>query len=66
METGKQLMHRFQTRDECSDQVPGIVIAHGGWTNGAAALTTGLRAFVYGETPPATPTLPFGRWKSAS
>jgi hypothetical protein len=48
------------------DQVPGIVIAHGGWQSSAKSIGSGLRAFVYGEKVPASPTLPFGRWKGAS
>jgi hypothetical protein len=46
--------------------VPGIVV-----TDGGAGVRTDLkgprvRAFVYGESQPSSPTLPFGRWKHAS
>lgn len=49
-----------------SGNVPGIVIADGGFGSRRAQELPRLRAFVYGEQVPVTPTLPFGRWKSAS
>jgi hypothetical protein len=52
--------------DQRIGEVPGILITHGGWRTGADILSVGLRAFVYGEKLPASPTLPFGRWKRAS
>lgn len=51
-------------RGRAAREVPGIVIAHAGWRTGER--TAGVRAFVYGERQPSTPTLPFGRWKKAS
>ncbi len=45
---------------------PGIVIADGGVGSRLAGQHPRVRAFVYGERIPATPTLPFGRWKVAS
>ena len=49
----------------CSD-VPGIVIAFGTTWEAAGPSVPALRAFVYGEKLPTSPTLPFGRWKKAS
>jgi hypothetical protein len=54
-------------RDKVTQEkdVPGIVIAFG--SSAAAGLhAAGVRAFVYGEQLPSSPTLPFGRWKAAS
>jgi hypothetical protein len=62
----KNLGTGIMGRGERTDEVPGIVIAHGGWTPKTESLKAGLRAFVYGEKLPASPTLPFGRWKRAS
>lgn len=42
---------------------PGIVIADGGEAARLSGQLPRVRAFVYGERIPATPTLPFGRWK---
>jgi hypothetical protein len=46
--------------------VPGIVIQDGGQGHEAALKAPRVSAFIYGEKLPASPTLPFGRWKSAS
>jgi hypothetical protein len=48
------------------DDVPGIVIQDGGAGHLAAQSGPRVRAFVYGESEPALPMLPFGRWKVAS
>jgi hypothetical protein len=48
------------------DDVPGIVIQDGGAGLLAAQSGPRVRAFVYGESVPTLPTLPFGRWKVAS
>lgn len=45
---------------------PGIVIADGGMGGRALLQAPRVRAFVYGEELPSSPTLPFGRWKRAS
>jgi len=52
-------------RPGCSD-APGIVIAFGAPSDNAGPRVPALRAFVYGEKLPTSPTLPFGRWKQAS
>jgi hypothetical protein len=57
---------RAARRGVRAEEVPGIVIAHGGWALAPEGFGAGLRAFVYGEKLPASPTLPFGRWKNAS
>lgn len=44
----------------------GIVITDGGFGSRVARELPRVRAFVYGERMPAVPTLPFGRWRSAS
>jgi hypothetical protein len=46
--------------------VPGIIIRD--WTPERPGVLHGprVRAFVYGETEPSLPTLPFGRWRTAS
>ena len=44
----------------------GIVIADGGLGNRTRWRSPLVRAFVYGEEPADSPTLPFGRWKRAS
>ena len=45
---------------------PGILIADGGVGSLADRRHPRVVAFVYGEAMPASPTLPFGRWKRAS
>ncbi|GEM_PF-1523793 len=49
-----------------SGDAPGIIIADGGVGSRLSGQHPRVRAFVYGERIPATPTLPFGRWKVAS
>jgi hypothetical protein len=52
-----------------SDPAPkdalGIVIADGGLGARLGLRTPLVRAFIYGEAPQTSPTLPFGRWKGA-
>ena len=43
----------------------GIVIADGGLGARLGLRAPLVRAFIYGEEPPTSPTLPFGRWKGA-
>jgi hypothetical protein len=43
---------------------PGIVIADGGAGRLIELKGPRVRAFVYGEEQPTSPTLPFGRWKA--
>lgn len=45
---------------------PGIVILDGGLGVRANREPPRIPAFVYGEKLPSVPTLPFGRWKTAS
>jgi len=64
------LSFRVTPKKDCENltqekDVPGIVIAFG--SSAAAGLrAAGVRAFVYGEQLPSSPTLPFGRWKAMS
>ena len=44
----------------------GIVIADGRLRKRTGWRSPLVRAFVYGEEPADSPTLPFGRWKKAS
>lgn len=44
--------------------VPGIIIADGGSGRRVQVQGPRLRAFIYGEDEPSSPTLPFGRWKT--
>lgn len=46
--------------------VPGIIIADGGLGSRNVLQGSRVRAFVYGERPTPSPTLPFGRWRHAS
>lgn len=48
------------------DDAPGIVIQDGGRGVRTNSKPPRVHAFIYGEKVPATPTLPFGRWKVAS
>jgi len=57
---------RGSRRGGCDGDVPGIVILDGGQGSRIDLKGPRVRAFVYGEEPPPTPTLPFGRWKVAS
>jgi len=57
---------RGSRRGEGDGDVPGIVILDGGQGSRIDLKGPRVRAFVYGEEPPPTPTLPFGRWKVAS
>jgi hypothetical protein len=50
----------------CGGNVPGIVILDGGEGSRTDREGPKVRAFLYGEDMPVTPTLPFGRWKAAS
>jgi hypothetical protein len=43
---------------------PGIVIADGGAGRHIELKGPRVRAFIYGEEQPSSPTLPFGRWKA--
>jgi hypothetical protein len=43
---------------------PGIVIADGGAGRLVELKGPRVRAFIYGEEQPSSPTLPFGRWKA--
>jgi hypothetical protein len=56
----------FSEPSQRSGNVPGIVIADGGFGSARVQERPRLRAFIYGESLPAAPTLPFGRWKAAS
>jgi len=44
--------------------LPGIVIADGGAGQRTQLQGPRVRAFIYGEEQPLSPTLPFGRWKA--
>jgi hypothetical protein len=46
-----------------AEDVPGIVILDGGIGSEAEMRPPRVEAFVYGETVPSAPILPFGRWK---
>jgi hypothetical protein len=52
--------------DRNSDEVPGIVIHDRSGATGSGFDRPRVRAFVYGETLPSLPVLPYGRWKAAS
>lgn len=58
--------HGFLLRPEGTawKDVPGIVIADGGLGRLTQTRAPRLRAFIYGEELPSSPTLPFGRWKA--
>ncbi len=62
----KNPKHGTDVLTRTKGDVPGIVIADGGLGLRNAGLMPRVRAFVYGEQMPASPTLPFGRWKAAS
>ncbi len=49
-----------------TDDVPGIVIHDRTDATGPDFHRPRVRAFVYGETLPSLPVLPYGRWKAAS
>jgi hypothetical protein len=51
--------------DPAEKSAVGIVIADGGLGARLGLRTPLVRAFIYGEEPPTSPTLPFGRWKEA-
>ena len=51
-------------RSPC-ENAPGIVIKDGGVGERVVQNGSRVRAFVYGEELPGTPTLPFGRWRVA-
>lgn len=57
---------KASSRGGCDGDVPGIVITDGGMGSRTDLKSPRVRAFVYGEQIPASPTLPFGRWKVAS
>lgn len=46
------------------ENAPGIVIKDGGVGQRTIRRGSRVRAFVYGEELPGTPTLPFGRWRA--
>ncbi len=52
--------------DRPAESATGIVILDGGLGHRTVREGPRLRAFVYGEATPPSPTLPFGRWKAAS
>lgn len=58
--------HRPRRIERGSADAPGIVIADGGVGSRLTRQLPRVRAFVYGDSVPASPTLPFGRWKAAS
>lgn len=66
METKKGNGHRARRVGKGSADARGIVIADGGVGSRLTRQIPRVRAFIYGESVPATPTLPFGRWKAAS
>jgi hypothetical protein len=51
--------------DPVAKDAVGIVIADGGLGARLGSRAPLVRAFIYGEEPPTSPTLPFGRWKGA-
>lgn len=63
--SGKTDRSARSKKQGCSD-IPGIVIAFGATSEAAVPRVPALRAIVYGEKVPTSPTLPFGRWKKAS
>jgi len=63
--SGRTDRSAWSRKQGCSD-VPGIVIAFGAGADATGPRVPALRAFVYGEKLPTSPTLPFGRWKQAS
>lgn len=58
--------HRARHTDRTFSDARGIVIADGGVGSRLVQQVPRVRAFVYGEDLPASPTLPYGRWKVAS
>jgi hypothetical protein len=57
--------HLVPSPDRTWKDVPGIVIRDR-TPEGAAADEPRVRAFVYGESVPSLPILPFGRWKTVA
>ncbi len=55
-----------QTAEARATDAPGIVVTDGGLGTRTDRQHPRVVAFVYGEELPASPTLPFGRWKQAS
>ncbi len=62
------IMNRLPTRPEPApgnEDVAGIIIRDSGHESGASEVRPRVPAFVYGESEPTSPVLPFGRWKVA-
>ncbi|MEX2530444.1 MAG: hypothetical protein WD960_06685 [Gemmatimonadota bacterium] len=66
METNKGNGDRARRFGKGSADARGIVITDGGVGSRLTRQIPRVRAFIYGESVPTTPTLPFGRWKAAS